>query len=63
MLHGDFTLVPILCGSPRSVLPAQSRSAFLDYAGPFLDALREIAAEPADGDRITVGMRTITVPD
>ena len=46
VLHGDFSLVPILCGSPRSVLPAQSRSAFLDYAGPFLDALREVAADP-----------------
>lgn len=41
-----FTLVPVLCGSPRSVLPVQSRDAFLEYAGPFLDALRELAADP-----------------
>ncbi|MFU2210631.1 AmmeMemoRadiSam system protein B [Solidesulfovibrio sp. C21] len=46
VLVGDFSLVPVLCGSPRSVLSAQSRSAFLDYAGPFLDALRGMAADP-----------------
>ena len=41
-----FSIVPILCGSPVGALPAFSRQAFLDAAGPFLDALRELAAAP-----------------
>ena len=41
-----FAMVPVLCGSPIGVLPAYSRQAFLDYAGPFLAALREIVREP-----------------
>jgi AmmeMemoRadiSam system protein B len=47
-LLGDtpFTIVPILCGSPAGVLDAPTRQAFRDYAGPFLDALAEIAAAP-----------------
>ncbi len=47
-LLGDtpFTMVPILCGSPAGVLAAPTRQAFREYAGPFLDALAEIAAAP-----------------
>ena len=47
-LLGDtpFTMVPILCGSPAGVLDAPTRQAFREYAGPFLDALAEIAAAP-----------------
>ncbi len=41
-----FSLVPILCGAPQGVLPEYSRQAFLEAAGPFLAALRELAAEP-----------------
>lgn len=40
-----FAFVPILCGSPLGALQAPSRRAFLEAAGPFLDALRELAAE------------------
>lgn len=39
-------LVPILCGSPSGRLRETSRQAFLDAAGPFLDTLRAIVAEP-----------------
>lgn len=47
-LLGDtpFAMVPILCGSPAGVLDAPTRQAFRDFAGPFLDALAEIAAAP-----------------
>jgi len=47
-LLGDtpFAMVPILCGSPAGVLDAPTRQAFRNYAGPFLDALAEIAAAP-----------------
>ncbi|EHJ48061.1 UPF0103/Mediator of ErbB2-driven cell motility-containing protein [Solidesulfovibrio carbinoliphilus subsp. oakridgensis] len=41
-----FTLVPILCGSPLGALPRHSRQAFREAAGPFLSALREMAADP-----------------
>ncbi len=41
-----FSLVPILCGTPRGVLAAPTRQAFLETAGGFLDALRALVAEP-----------------
>ncbi len=41
-----FALVPVLCGSALGALPKHSRQAFRAYAGPFLDALRDIAADP-----------------
>lgn len=44
--QAPFALVPVLCGSPLGALPKHSREAFRQYAGPFLDALREIAADP-----------------
>jgi AmmeMemoRadiSam system protein B len=40
-----FSLVPVLCGS-LSGLPEYSRQAFRDAAGPFLEALAAIVAEP-----------------
>ncbi len=41
-----FSLVPVLCGSPAGALAEPSRRAFLEAAGPFLAALRELAAAP-----------------
>lgn len=49
-----FVATPILCGSAAGVLPAMSRQAFLDYAGPFLDALRELVRQP--GTLIVAGV-------
>jgi MEMO1 family protein len=41
-----FTLIPILCGSILSSIPEYTRSAYLEKAAPFLDALVEIASDP-----------------
>ncbi len=38
----NFTVVPVLCGSPSLNLPAYTRQAFLDKAGGFLEALEEM---------------------
>jgi AmmeMemoRadiSam system protein B len=46
VLGRDFSLVPILCGSPRGILAEASREAFLEAAGPFLAALAGLAADP-----------------
>ena len=51
VLGGDFSLVPILCGSPLGCIHEFSRQAFRDAAGPFLTTLRELAADP---DTLTV---------
>ena len=49
---------------PSQVVRTIARGGTPGAAPPLGAAnLPEIAAEPADGDRITVGMRTITVPD
>jgi hypothetical protein len=37
---------PVLCGSASLMLPELSRAAFLDAAGPFLEALAGLAADP-----------------
>jgi AmmeMemoRadiSam system protein B len=42
----NFTLVPILCGPPALFLPRFSRQDYLDLAGPFLAALKDLCAEP-----------------
>lgn len=41
-----FTIVPVLCGAPSLNLQDYSRKAFLQKAGGFLDALRELVADP-----------------
>lgn len=46
VLGEGFSLVPILCGSPQGCVPTFSRRGFRDTAGPFLDALRELADDP-----------------
>lgn len=46
VLPGDFSLVPILCGSPRGLVAGSTRQAFLDAAGPFLAELAALTAEP-----------------
>ena len=47
-LLGDapFAMVPVLCGSPAGIMDAPTRQAFRDCAGPFLDALAELASQP-----------------
>ena len=42
----SFTLVPVLCGPPALFLTNFSRRDYLELAGPFLAALRDICAEP-----------------
>jgi AmmeMemoRadiSam system protein B len=46
VLEGEFSLVPILCGSPQGFLAGLTRKAFGEVAGPFLAALAELAADP-----------------
>ena len=41
-----FRIIPILCGSLMTSLQEYARAAYLDKAGPFLAALREIAMDP-----------------
>lgn len=46
ILKHNITIIPILCGSLQAFLPEYSRDAYLEKAGPFLEALREIVMEP-----------------
>ncbi|MFH1626397.1 MAG: AmmeMemoRadiSam system protein B [Pseudomonadota bacterium] len=40
-----FTIIPILCGSLQSSLPEFNRNSYLQEAGPFLEALRQILTD------------------
>jgi AmmeMemoRadiSam system protein B len=46
ILKQEIMIIPILCGSFLASLPAYSRDAFLEKAGPFLEALREEVMDP-----------------
>jgi AmmeMemoRadiSam system protein B len=51
-----FTLIPILCGSLLTSLPEYKRGAYLDKAGPFLEAMREVAAHPEKETLVVAGV-------
>lgn len=40
-----FSMIPILCGSLLTSLPEYQRAAYLDKAGPFLEAMRDVVAD------------------
>jgi len=46
ILKKDFKIIPILCGSFQTSLPECNRDAYLEKAGPFLEALAEFVSEP-----------------
>ena len=41
-----FSMIPILCGSLLTSLSEYKRSTYLDKAGPFLEAMKEIVRDP-----------------
>lgn len=43
--ESDLQMIPILCGSLWGFLPAYSRQAFLEAAGPFLESLQALASQ------------------
>lgn len=51
-----FTLIPILCGSLLTSLPQYKRGAYLDKAGPFLKAMREVVAQPEKETLVVAGV-------
>jgi AmmeMemoRadiSam system protein B len=46
ILKQEIIIIPILCGSLLASLPEYRRDAFLEKAGPFLEALREEVMDP-----------------
>ncbi|MBW2066279.1 MAG: AmmeMemoRadiSam system protein B [Deltaproteobacteria bacterium] len=52
----DFVLVPVLCGFARASLPEYSRQAYLDRAGPFVQAMREILEQEAGETLVVAGV-------
>ena len=46
ILKQEIMIIPILCGSLLASLPEYRRDAFLEMAGPFLEALREEVMDP-----------------
>jgi hypothetical protein len=46
ILKQEIMIIPILCGSLLASLPEYRRDAFLEKAGPFLEALREEVMDP-----------------
>jgi AmmeMemoRadiSam system protein B len=46
ILKQEIMIIPILCGSLLASLPEYHRDAFLEMAGPFLEALREEVMDP-----------------
>mgnify|MGYP006425048425 CR=1 FL=1 len=52
----NFTIVPILCGSLQEGLSAYTRQAFVETAGPFLETLKGILAEPGHDTLLVAGV-------
>lgn len=46
ILKQEITIIPILCGPLMATLPEYHREAYLEKAGPFLEALREEVMKP-----------------
>ena len=46
ILKQEIMIIPILCGSLLASLPEYRRDAYLEKAGPFLEALREEVMDP-----------------
>ncbi len=49
-------VVPVLCGSAALMLPELSRQAFLDKAGPFLEALSALTKAPDSRTLVLAGV-------
>jgi AmmeMemoRadiSam system protein B len=51
-----FRMIPILCGSLPTSLPEYKRAAYLDKAGPFLEAMREVVRDPDEETLVVAGV-------
>lgn len=54
--EGSFFIIPILCGFIQSCVPEYTREAYLNKAGPFLETLKEIVAEPDQETLLVAGV-------
>ena len=54
--HNPFTIIPILCGSLQMGLHEYTRQAYQEKAGPFLDNLKKIIADPDHETLIVAGV-------
>ena len=51
-----FKIIPILCGSLPTSLSEYERAAYLDKAGPFLEAMKEIVRDPSVETLVVAGV-------
>jgi AmmeMemoRadiSam system protein B len=54
--EASFEIIPILCGFMQTCLPEYTRQAYLEKAGPFLDAMREIIRDPERETLLVAGV-------
>lgn len=52
----SYSIVPILCGSLQRGLPEYSREAFVNTAGPFLQALKDTLRRPDEQTLVIAGV-------
>jgi AmmeMemoRadiSam system protein B len=54
--RAPFKIIPILCGSLPASLSEYKRAVYLDKAGPFLEAIREIVRDPSVETLVVAGV-------
>ncbi|MCU0596356.1 MAG: AmmeMemoRadiSam system protein B [Desulfobacterota bacterium] len=52
----SFTIVPILCGNLQTTLPEYTRPAFIEKAGPMLEALKDLLGRHGDETLVVAGV-------
>jgi AmmeMemoRadiSam system protein B len=56
VLGPGFKMIPVLCGPVSACLDRPSRDAFLERAGSFIQALREIVSSPDEDTLVVAGV-------